>query len=87
MSLSARIFIVYMLFISLCSYFLLNTVMEEIRPGVRQTTEETLVDTANLLAEFLREPLLNNQLQSESINNILSAYGKRQPNASIWGMT
>lgn len=87
MSLSVRIFIVYMLFVSLCSYFVLHTVIDEIRPGVRQTTEETLVDSANLLAEFLREPLLNNQLQSETINNILSAYGLRQPNASIWGMS
>lgn len=86
MSLSARIFIVYLLFVALCSYFVLRTVMEEIRPGVRQTTEETLVDTANLLAEFLREPLLNHQLQSPHIRNILLAYGQRQPNASIWGM-
>lgn len=86
MSLSMRIFIVYMLFVSLCSYFVLRTVMEEIRPGVRQTTEETLVDTANLLAEFLREPLLSNQLQSAAIKNILSAYGARQPDAMIWGM-
>lgn len=86
MSLSARIFIVYLVFVALCSYFVLRTVMEEIRPGVRQTTEETLVDTANLLAEFLREPLLNNQLQSPHIRAILNAYGQRQPNASIWGM-
>lgn len=86
MSLSVRIFIIYMLFVGLCSYFVLRIVMDEIRPGVRQTTEETLVDSANLLAEFLREPLLTNQLQSETINNILAAYGQRQPNATIWGM-
>ncbi|WP_331344575.1 two-component system sensor histidine kinase CreC [Cellvibrio sp. UBA7661] len=86
MSLSLRIFIVYLLFVALCSYFVLRTVMDEIRPGVRQTTEETLVDTANLLAEFLREPLLNRQLQSPSIRAILLAYGQRQPNASIWGV-
>jgi len=81
-----RIFVAYMLFIGLCSYFVLNTVMEEIRPGVRQSTEETLVDTANLLAEFLREPLLKDDLQSDGIQRILSAYGQRQPNASIWGV-
>lgn len=86
MSLSARIFIVYLVFVALCSYFVLRTVMEEIRPGVRQTTEETLVDTANLLAEFLREPLLNNHLRSPHIRAILNAYGQRRPNASIWGV-
>lgn len=86
MSLSARIFIVYLLFVAFCSYFVLRTVMDEIRPGVRQSTEETLVDTANLLAEFLREPLLENQLQSPRIRAILKAYGQRQPNANIWGV-
>ncbi len=86
MSLSARIFIVYMIFVSLCSYFVLHTVMDEIKPGVRQSTEETLVDTANLLAEFLREPLLQHQLQSPYIQNILAAYGQRDPGASIWGV-
>lgn len=85
MSLSLRIFIVYMLFVSLSGYFILRTVMEEIRPGVRQSTEETLVDTANLLAEFLREPLLNNRLQDDNYTEILAAYGQRQPQASIWG--
>lgn len=87
MSLSLRIFIVYLLFVALCSYFVLRTVMDEIRPGVRQSTEETLVDTANLLAEFLHEPLLTNQLQSPRINEILQAYGQRQPNATIWGVS
>lgn len=86
MSLSARIFIVYMLFVSVCGYFVLHTVMEEIKPGVRQSTEETLVDTANLLAEFLREPLLQHQLQSPNIQNILAAYGQRDPGARIWGV-
>jgi two-component system, OmpR family, sensor histidine kinase CreC len=86
MSLSLRIFILYMLFVSLCSYFVLRTVMEEIRPGVKQSTEETLVDTANLLAEFLREPMLTQQLESEIYTEIFKAYGLRQPNASIWGV-
>ncbi|MGV8837076.1 two-component system sensor histidine kinase CreC [Cellvibrio sp.] len=86
MSLSLRIFIIYMLFVTLCSYFVLRTVMEEIRPGVRQSTEETLVDTANLLAEFLREPMLNNKINNEFYADIFRAYGQRMPNASIWGV-
>lgn len=86
MSLSLRIFIIYMLFVALCSYFVLRTVMEEIRPGVRQSTEETLVDTANLLAEFLREPMLSNKINNEFYGDIFRAYGQRTPNASIWGV-
>lgn len=86
MSLSLRIFIIYMLFVSLSGYFVLSTVMEEIRPGVRQSTEETLVDTANLLAEFLREPMLNNQINNDFYADIFRAYGRRTPNATIWGV-
>lgn len=86
MSLSLRIFIIYMLFVALCSYFVLRTVMEEIRPGVRQSTEETLVDTANLLAEFLREPMRNKKINNEFYADIFRAYGQRTPNASIWGV-
>ncbi len=42
-------------FVGLTGYFILNPVREQVRPGVRQSTEETLVDTANLLAEILRD--------------------------------
>lgn len=87
MSLSLRIFIVYLLFASFSGYFIFRTVMAEIRPGVRQSTEETLVDTANLLAEFLREPLLNRRLQEGHYLELLMAYGQRQPKAKIWGFT
>ena len=55
MPLGVRIFLVYFLFVGLAGWFVLSTVMDEIRPGVRQSTEETLVDTANLLAEILRD--------------------------------
>ena len=43
MRLGIRIFLVYFLFVGLAGYFLLNTVREQIRPVVRQSSEETLV--------------------------------------------
>jgi two-component system, OmpR family, sensor histidine kinase CreC len=86
MSLSARIFFVYILFVSASSYFLFSTVMEEIKPGVRQSTEETLVDTANLLAEFLRQPMLENKVNNDFYADIFRAYGNRLPKANIWGV-
>ncbi len=86
MSLSVRIFLVYFIFVSLSGYFILNTVLEEIKPGVRQSTEETLVDTANLLAEILREPVKNGTLQSSDFTQTLAAYGRRKLQAKIWGI-
>lgn len=86
MSLSVRIFLVYLIFVGLSGYFILNTVVEEIKPGVRQSTEETLVDTANLLAEILREPVKNQTLQNSDFPQILTAYGQRKLHAKIWGI-
>lgn len=86
MPLGIRIFLVYFLFVGLAGYFVLSTVMDEIRPGVRQSTEETLVDTANLLAEFLRDDLKAGNLSESRLHEVLRAYGKRQPRATIWGL-
>ncbi|MGP6458941.1 two-component system sensor histidine kinase CreC [Pseudomonas parakoreensis] len=86
MSLGLRIFLVYVLFIGLTGYFVLNTVMEEIRPGVRQSTEETLVDTANLMAEILRDDFKAGTLSENRWPELLLAYGERQPQATIWGL-
>jgi two-component system sensor histidine kinase CreC len=86
MPLGIRIFVVYVLFIGLTGYFVLNTVMEEIRPGVRQSTEETLVDTANLMAEILRDDFKAGTLSQNRWPQLLKAYGERQPAANIWGL-
>jgi two-component system sensor histidine kinase CreC len=86
MSLGLRIFLVYVLFVGLTGYFVLNTVMEEIRPGVRQSTEETLVDTANLMAEILRDDFKAGTLSENRWPQLLRAYGERQPQATIWGL-
>jgi two-component system sensor histidine kinase CreC len=61
-------------------------VIEEIRPGVRQSTEETLVDTANLMAEILRDDFKAGTLSQNRWPELLKAYGERQPKAKIWGM-
>ncbi|MFC6336933.1 two-component system sensor histidine kinase CreC [Pseudomonas sp. CCM 7891] len=86
MRLGVRFFLVYALFIGLTGYFVLNTVMKEIRPGVRQSTEETLVDTANLLAEVLREDVKHGTLGQSHWPQLLKAYGSRRPGATIWGL-
>jgi two-component system sensor histidine kinase CreC len=87
MPLGVRIFLVYFLFVGLAGWFVLSTVMDEIRPGVRQSTEETLVDTANLLAEILRDEVKAGTLGQGRLNDALEAYGQRQPQATIWGLT
>ncbi|MFJ4455066.1 two-component system sensor histidine kinase CreC [Pseudomonas sp. NPDC089392] len=86
MRLGIRIFLVYFLFVGLAGYFLLNTVREQIRPVVRQSSEETLVDTANLLAEILRDDVKAGTLNQGRLPEVLKAYGSRSPGAQIWGL-
>ncbi|MFG0381773.1 two-component system sensor histidine kinase CreC [Pseudomonas sp. zbq_18] len=86
MPLGIRIFLVYFLFVGLAGWFVLSTVMDEIRPGVRQSTEETLVDTANLLAEILRDEVKSGRLAQGRLPELLESYGRRQPQAQIWGV-
>lgn len=86
MRLGIRIFLVYFLFVGLSGYFLLNTVREQIRPVVRQSSEETLVDTANLLAEILHDDVKAGTLGQSRLPQVLESYGQRRPGADIWGL-
>jgi two-component system sensor histidine kinase CreC len=86
MPLGIRIFLVYFCSVGLAGWFVLSTVMDEIRPGVRQSTEETLVDTANLLAELLRDDVRTGQLDQSQWQQVFQAYAVRQPPAQIWGV-
>ncbi len=86
LSLTSRLFIVYALFVVLSGWFVLRLVFEEVKPAVRQSTEETLVDSANLLAEIVREDLVAGQLAQGELARVLETYGKRQPGAQIWGI-
>ncbi|MBF8758302.1 two-component system sensor histidine kinase CreC [Pseudomonas guariconensis] len=86
MRLGIRIFLVYFLFVGLSGYFLLSTVREQIRPVVRQSSEETLVDTANLLAEILHDDVKAGTLSQGRLPQVLASYGERRPDARIWGL-
>jgi len=85
-SLAVRIFIVHLFFVGLSGYFVLRIVMDEIKPGVRQSTEETLVDTANLLAEILRDDVRQGTISQGRFPELLRNYGRRHPHANIWGI-
>jgi two-component system sensor histidine kinase CreC len=50
MKISLQIALGYFLIVGLAAWFVLNIVSQEVKPGVRDAMEDTLVDTANLLA-------------------------------------
>jgi two-component system sensor histidine kinase CreC len=85
LSLTLRLFLVGATLVAIAGWFAMYQVLEEIKPAVRQTTEETLVDTANLLAEMIAEDMKTGKLAQGDLARVLAAYGKRHPGANIWG--
>jgi two-component system sensor histidine kinase CreC len=85
MNVSVRLFIGYFLMLGLAAWFVLNIFMHEAEPGIRQATEETLVDTAHVLAE-LAAPELAGQMADGGFARALAAARERSPQASIWGV-
>lgn len=52
MKISYRIFLGYFLIVGLAAYFILQVFVNQVKPGVRQSMESSLVDTANVLAQL-----------------------------------
>lgn len=59
---------------------------DELVPGVRQSVEETLVQTANLLAEMAGRDMEGERLDTAGIDAISSAYLQRRFDARIYGV-
>lgn len=86
MNIAIRLFLGFFLVVGLAAWFVLNIYNKEIEPGVRQATEDTLVDTAHLLAELAAPDLLNGRVQDGAFAQAVSRALQREPRASIWGV-
>ena len=85
MRIAARTFLGYFLIVGLGVVFLLGVFVEQLKPGVRQSTEETLVDTANLLAELVRDEVRQGTLASGTWKRAVDDYARRKLDARIAG--
>lgn len=85
LSLTLKIFITYLVFVLVGGYLITTTLIEDIKPSIRQSTEETLVDTANLLAEMLVAPLREGTFDEPIWADLFQRYGARRLQANIWG--
>ncbi|WP_300454423.1 two-component system sensor histidine kinase CreC [Accumulibacter sp.] len=86
MNVSVRLFLGYFLMLGLAAWFVLNIFTHEAEPGIRQATEETLVDTAHVLAELAAPEVVAGQLADGRFARALAAARGRSPQASIWGV-
>lgn len=85
-SLTLRIFLVYAVFVALGGWYIVREAIEQVKPAVRQSTEETLVDTAHLLAEIVSKDVARGSLSQAGWSELIEQYGRRRPKASIWGV-
>lgn len=84
MKLSLRILLGYFLIVGLTGLFALLIVVREVKPSVRETIEETMVDTANLLAALAAEDLKAGRIADGSFARQVRAYSGREVDAAIW---
>jgi two-component system, OmpR family, sensor histidine kinase CreC len=86
MRFSLRIFLGYFLLVIVLGAYLVSLIGDEIKPTVRQSAEEILAESANLLAEVIRDDFVAGTLDSGAFAAAISRFTLRQPKATIWGV-
>lgn len=84
MRIPLRIALGYFLIVGLAGYLVFATFVEEVRPGVKQAMEETMVDAANVLAELAADSTASGTLASGRFAEAVAAYRTRAPRARIF---
>jgi two-component system sensor histidine kinase CreC len=85
MRIGLRILLGYFLIVALAAILLGRVFVQEVKPGVRQAMEDTLVDTANLLAAQAKDDLLAGRIDDGSFAASVRAATARDLGAQIWG--
>lgn len=83
MSFNFRVFLSYFLILGIAIYLLLNAFMSELKPGVRQSTEDALVDMSNVLAELVAEDFNSGRILDENFAKSMERFLQRAYRAQI----
>lgn len=86
MKLSSRILLGYVALLGLSAWLLLYTAIDNLKPAMRQSAEETLVDTANLLAALVADEVRLGTIGSSSFASKLQHYAALTFDARIFGV-
>ena len=83
-SFTLRLFLFFFLLIGIGLSLQLNVLTNELKPGLRQATEESMVDAANLLAEIATPEFIRGELNQGQFDRAFKAFKQRELNAKIW---
>jgi two-component system sensor histidine kinase CreC len=86
MRFSLRIFLGFFLLIAAGGWYGLTVLRDDLQPALRQSTEESLVETANTLAALLGEDMRAGRLDNQRLLQLGQDLAQRRPHAEIWGM-
>jgi len=86
MKIGLRILLGYFLILGLAAWFVLNVFVAEVKPGVRATLEDTLVDTAQLLAQLVAEDVKHGDLSHATLLTRMQSYAQRSVDVKISGV-
>mgnify|MGYP000868820951 FL=1 len=84
MRLGLKLFLGFFLIVGLAAFFVMRVFVEEVKPGVRQAMESTLVDAANVLAELAAPELKAGTLGQGGFTAALARAQRRDPKAMVW---
>ena len=85
MKIALRVLLGYFVIVALAALLLGNVFVQQVKPGVRQAMEDTLADTANLLAELATDDLLSGRIADGRFAARVRATTGRRLDADIWG--
>ncbi|NLR76821.1 two-component system sensor histidine kinase CreC [Leeia aquatica] len=86
MRVSLRILLSYVLIVAVGAWFVMNTFRDEVKPGISQSMEDGLNDTAHLLAHMAAPELRKQTLHDGNFAAALHEMRQWKPQAVIWGV-
>ena len=86
LTIGVKLFIAYFIVTSSIVWLVADKVAFRITNGIDQAAEEIMIDSANLLAQMVSNNIHNNEISTEKISNIMSAYLDREVNATIYSI-
>ena len=85
MRVGLRVLLGYFAIVALTGVLLAQVFVQQIKPGVRQAMEDTLIDTANLLAELASDDMKAGQLADGRFAAAVASTQQRDVRADIYG--
>lgn len=84
MKIGLRILLGYFVIVAIAGILLLRVFVQEVKPGVRQAMEDTLADTANVLAELAADDMLAGRMAEGRFAARIANLRNRDLGAKIW---